>query len=455
LICKFTLSYVYTKDHRRIADVSSGGTNLRVAFVEVLANPDEQQVSGAIQQTRRARYLRRHLEHSWPIQDHLKIENSESLFSWIGQRVAQVVAKGCDAFALSSASELAMGVTFSFPMKQSSLSQATLMAMGKGFAITSDLDLGGHLMKGYEKHRTCGMPVIRITAISNDAVATLVSFIYQFPAEAHQKAVMGLIVGTGCNATIPLRLSSLHQAKRPISISVLPGQQADDVKIAVNTELGINGTAPPLRKFGWTTPWDETLDKAGEAPGFQPLEYMTAGRYLGELARLMFVDYLSTMDGISTENLPLRLHKRFGLSTTFASHFYPGSPRGGLVQQVQAEFPGFEWTETQAYALYRISKAIQIRASGIVAASTVGLLDCAGEITEAELASQSRELVVGYTGGCIQYFQDYLADTQEFIDQVMERRGSTRIILRPCHDGGITGAGILVPAALSGTVIED
>lgn len=328
------------------------------------------------------------------------------------------------------------------------------MAMGKGFAITSDLDLGGHLMKGYEKHRTCEMPAIRIAAISNDAVATLVSFIYQFPAEAHQKAVMGLIVGTGCNATIPLKLSSLHQAKRPVSISVLPGQEVGDVKIAVNTELGINGTAPPLRKLGWTTQWDEALDKAGEAPGFQPLEYMTAGRYLGELARLMFIDYLRGVEKIPAESLPPRLRQRLGLSTTFASHLYPGSPRGELVQQVQAEFPGFEWTETQAYALYRISKAIEIRAAGIVAASTMGLLDCAGEIAEAKLGSQPRELVVGYTGGCIQYFQDYLADTQEFIDHVMEGRGSTRITLRPCHDGGITGAGILVPAALAGMIVE-
>ncbi|KAK3688074.1 hypothetical protein B0T22DRAFT_378968 [Podospora appendiculata] len=389
------------------------------------------------------------------------------LFAWIGDQVAHVVRKACDTFGLCHHDELPMGVTFSFPMKQSSLSEATLMAMGKGFAITSNLDLGGHLLKGYEGHRTVDMPPIRIAAISNDAVSTLVSFVYQYPAQGHQKAAMGVIVGTGCNATIPLKLSSLHASKRPVSISVLPNQDIADVKIAVNTEWSINGSAPPLRKFGLISRWDEQLDKAGEAPGFQPLEYMTAGRYLGELARLIFVDYMTTVLGLASTALPGKLHQRFGLTTTFISHFYPGSPRGDLLEQLEKEFPLegnavlTQWTEPQAHALYRIAHAIEVRAAGIVAASTVGLLSCAEEIPPAGGAARTngdglvvvKELAVGYTGGCIQYFQSYLADTQRFIDDILELEfaGQTppvRVTLSPCHDGGITGAGILVPAAL-------
>ncbi|KAK4450744.1 hypothetical protein QBC34DRAFT_64452 [Podospora aff. communis PSN243] len=458
-ISESILRPVAGQDRGRYLAIDIGGTNLRVAFVELLGTLDDAaQVNGvgALKKPTAARQLKRHLEHSWPIQDHLKNENSESLFAWIGSKVVQVVAKGRETFDLHPDEELSMGVTFSFPMKQSSLSQATLMAMGKGFAITSNLDLGGHLMKGYEKHRKSGLPPIRIAAISNDAVATLVSFIYQFPAAAHQKAAMGLIVGTGCNATIPLKLSSLHQDKRPVAISVSPDQDIADVKIAVNTEWSINGTAPPLRKFGLITRWDEELDKAGEAPGFQPLEYMTAGRYLGELARLIFVDYLNTVERMPIDTLPKKLLQRFGLTTTFISHFFPGSERGPILNQLEADFPaeGFRWTEQLAHALYRIAKAIQIRAAGIVAAATVGLLRCAEEIGEVSDPEHGKELVVGYTGGCIQYFQDYLADTQRFLDEIMKPYGHVKVALQPCHDGGITGAGILVPAALAGRVVE-
>ncbi|KAK0629623.1 hypothetical protein B0T17DRAFT_488943 [Bombardia bombarda] len=443
---------------------SIGGTNLRVGFVELLGS------SSAVPQR-----LNRLLEHSWPIQDHLKNENSESLFAWIGDQVAHVVRKGCSAFHLPPDEPLPMGVTFSFPMKQSSLSEATLMAMGKGFAITSDLDLGGHLLRGYEKYRTANMPPIHIAAISNDAVSTLVSFIYQFPvAGAHQKAAMGLIVGTGSNATIPLKLSSLHPSKRPAAISVLPGQDVDEVMIAVNTEWSINGSAPPLRKLGLISRWDEQLDRAGEAPGFQPLEYMTAGRYLGELARLIFVDYISAVHGVETAvRLPERLRQRFGLSTTFISRFYPKSPEGCILKRLEDEFPlnavdsdeqgSFRWTEELAHVLYRISHAIEVRAAGIIAASTVGLLSCAGEIpswADGGVGNGDvdgglvKELAVGYTGGCIQYFQNYLADTQRFIDGILEmqfegQRPPVKVLLSPCHDGGITGAGILVPAALA------
>lgn len=410
------------------------------------------------------RRLQRLLERSWPIQEHLKNENPESLFSWIGQNVASVVQAGLEHFSLPSDVDLPMGVTFSFPMVQRSLSEATLMAMGKGFAITSDLNLGKHLLNGYEKHRKPGMPQIKIAAIANDSVATLVSFIYQLQASPNQKAAMGLIVGTGCNATIPLKLSSLHESKRPDSVSVLPGQEGNDVRIAVNTEWSINGSAPPLRKLGLVSKWDEQLDAAGEKPGFQPLEYMTAGRYLGELGRLMYLEYLTTVSGLSPESLPAKMHQRFGLTTTFLSHFRPGPGKRPILEQLREELPenegqgDFHWTEEQAEALHQIARAIEIRAAGIIAAATVALLVCAEEIPPKASGSVNgdaprRELVAGYTGGCIAYFQDYLADCQRFLDEILNLEFGghppVRVVLSPCHDGGITGAGILVPAALA------
>ncbi|KAL2264353.1 hypothetical protein VTK26DRAFT_5779 [Humicola hyalothermophila] len=442
------------KDQGRFLAIDIGGTNLRVGFVELLGENAPSQPNGSPCSGR----LNRLLEKSWPIQEHLKNENSESLFSWVGKRVAEVVGEGCDAFALPPDHELPMGVTFSFPMQQKSLAEATLMPMGKGFAVTSRLDLAGHLRKGYETHRTSGMPPIRIAAIANDAVATLVSFVYQFAAEPHQKAAMSLIVGTGCNATLPLKLSSLHESKRPASISILPGQDISHVKIAVNTEWSIKGSAPPLRKLGLVNRWDVALDQAGEAPGFQPLEYMTAGRYLGELARLIFVDYCATVLRLPRDALPQKLRQRFGLTTTFISHLYPDSHKGPIQQQLEREFPPestlFRWTLELAEAVYLIARAIQIRAAGIVAAATVGLLRCAQEIPDSGPGDDGvTELVVGYTGGCIEHFQNYRSDTQRFINEILNRefagRPPVKVVLAAYHDGGITGAGILVPAALA------
>lgn len=208
--------------------------------------------------------------------------------------------------------------------RQKTLSDATLMAMGKGFALTANLDLAKLLMKGYESAWTPNLPKIKIVAICNDAVATLVSFAYQMKSNHRQKAAMSLIVGTGTNATIPLAISKLHSRKRPKEIKVSRTRKdTQDLNIAVNTEWSINGAAVPLRDHHFITVWDEILDADSEAPGFQPFELMTAGRYLGELGRLICVDYFVNNLKIKVHALPLRLRTPHGLTTTFLGHLRP------------------------------------------------------------------------------------------------------------------------------------
>ncbi|KIH88899.1 hexokinase family protein [Sporothrix brasiliensis 5110] len=509
-----------------------GGTNLRVGFVELLGgsepltngtgklndlSADAAQTENQPTLQRQAQplsCLRRLHERSWPIQEHLKSENADSLFAWIGHCIADVVQEGCVSFDLPRETTLPMGVTFSFPMEQESLSEAKLMAMGKGFTISSRLDLGSHLVAGYDKARAASvgfpLPPITVAAIANDSVSTLVSFVYEVPTLASQKAAMGIICGTGSNATLLLKRSKLHPSKRPRIANVLPGDVHaangdDDTKIAVNTEWSINGSAAPMRAVKLINKWDEELSDSVEFPGFQPLEYMTAGRYLGELGRIMLVDYLTRILHVDEETIPRKLLKKFEPhNTTFLSHYQPGRKRS-LLALLEAEFPTddvkaggtsngltnghcngqpngsqteqhkdarsvpepFQWTEEMAVALYHIAKAIETRAAAIIAAAIVGLLDCAdelptpaqhpatGDASALNLVEHKFELVVGYTGGCITNFQDYLADCQDFLDRLVAMRygnaasSPIRVVLSPCHDGGIKGAGILVPASLA------
>ncbi|KAI3329798.1 major facilitator superfamily domain-containing protein [Ustulina deusta] len=427
-----------------------GGTNLRVGFIELLGSesaPTRNGIAsnGIHSDHRTASNLRRVLEKSWPIQETLKNENPDSLFAWIGSCIAHVVREGVEAFSLERNSELPMGVTFSFPIVQNTLSDAIIMAMGKGFAISSKLDLGTLLVDGYEKSKPSDLPRIKVTAILNDSVATLVSFIYQFQEDHNHKAAMGFICGTGTNATIPLRQSTLKPEKLPKKITVKAEDHVEDVKVAVNTEWSINGSARPLQKLGLIR----------EVPGFQPFEYMTSGRYLGELARLMFLDYMKSHLGLSEEKLP-------------AHHYQPPHPPT-LLRKLEVEFSPttsqlpVEWSEESAMALYHIAKAIEVRAAALVAAAIIGLLACADDIPLSKSRENQRNrqltngnagtmnLVVGYTGGCIVHFQNYLSDCQSFLDSIIDAEfgGYTpvRVTLSPCHDGGITGAGVLCGAS--------
>ena len=105
--------------------IDVGGTNLRVAFIELLGDAVDRESSAngqersreTIKKAQRPR-VRRTLEKAWPIGEHLKMDNAEDLFAWIGDCIAEVVADRLtsDAPKMQIPDELKMGITFSFPM---------------------------------------------------------------------------------------------------------------------------------------------------------------------------------------------------------------------------------------------------------------------------------------------------------------------------------------------------
>lgn len=104
--------------------IDVGGTNLRVAFIELLGDRTDYNASlngdkskETIIKAQKPR-VRRTLEKAWPIGEHLKIDKTEDLFAWIGDCIAEVVGDflGDELGKVSSPDELDLGITFSFPM---------------------------------------------------------------------------------------------------------------------------------------------------------------------------------------------------------------------------------------------------------------------------------------------------------------------------------------------------
>lgn len=105
--------------------IDVGGTNLRVAFIELLGEEADhdsttngsERSRETIKKAQRPRF-RRTLEKAWPIGEHLKMDKAEDLFAWIGDCIAEVVADRLtsDATKVPMPDELQMGITFSFPM---------------------------------------------------------------------------------------------------------------------------------------------------------------------------------------------------------------------------------------------------------------------------------------------------------------------------------------------------
>lgn len=110
----------------RYLAIDVGGTNLRVAFIELLGEATESDTRSTdasersrdtIRRAQRQR-VRRTLERAWPIQEHLKMDKAEDLFSWIGDCIAEVVAESLTSESIKGhvPEELEMGITFSFPI---------------------------------------------------------------------------------------------------------------------------------------------------------------------------------------------------------------------------------------------------------------------------------------------------------------------------------------------------
>lgn len=106
------------KEKGKFLAIDVGGSNLRVGFVELvgdLERPNNEDGRQDIAEDALAKIKRSH-DKTWPIEDHMKMDKAEDLFTWIGDCMAQVVREAIDDTTISTDDEILLGVTFSFPM---------------------------------------------------------------------------------------------------------------------------------------------------------------------------------------------------------------------------------------------------------------------------------------------------------------------------------------------------
>jgi hexokinase len=337
------------------------------------------------------------------------------------------------------------------------------------------------------------LPRLKIAAMTNDTVATLASLAYLIPSLPNTRVVMGLIVGAGCNATVPFRITDLHESKT----RHIRAREPDAIEALVSTEWNLSSaTAAPLHELGVTTAWDTELDMHSQRPGFQPFEYMVGGRYIGELVRIICYDWFHRSRGIPRSALPQKLIKEYSLTTEFLSLFVASNYcNERLASDLSEHCPppatsSWSWTPGFAGDVRAIASAVQDRSAALVASAVVGLLVCTREIQlqspdtrsakidqnlpvalnvpeqrelQSGFSSQSgwkhgpEELAVAVSGGVIQHYYHYKETVQRYIDRLLlcagAQEGGKSVFLREVSDGGIIGIGVLAGTA-SGEIGE-
>lgn len=287
-----------------------GGSTFRVALVELLGK--EVKVVRSV---------------SLPIDKDVKALVGTEFFDWMAEKIAATLADEREKYAADSGSGppavLSMGLSWSFPVDQTSIRSGLMIGMGKGFCCsngTVGMDLGQLIAEACLRH---GMNV-RVDAIVNDSSATLLCRAYSDP-----KTRMSLILGTGTNVAVHFPVHGVgvqkfgHRSKEWF-------ERASHV--IINTELSMfgGGILP-------TTRWDDYLNQTHLRPDYQPLEYLATGRYLGEIVRLIMVEATETV-GLFGGKLPLSLHEPYSFDTSIVAFIEADSsstlaPSSALLQK--------------------------------------------------------------------------------------------------------------------------
>lgn len=144
-----------------------------------------------------------------------------------------------------------------------------------------------------------------MSAILNDAVGTLVAHAY-----ANPRTRIGFIFATGVNASYPEKISSM---KAKLELPYYESQDKE-TEMLLNTEIDIFGSESYLP----LTSYDIALDANHNQPKFQLYEKMMSGAYMGELSRLIAVDFIKA--GVLFEGvIPEGFEKPYSFPTMFMS----------------------------------------------------------------------------------------------------------------------------------------
>ncbi|KAG0174132.1 glucokinase [Apophysomyces sp. BC1034] len=168
---------------------------------------------------------------------------------------------------------LALGFVLSFPLHQTALKKATVIQWTKDFEITGaeKKDIAELLQTGLRRRH---IPVV-VAAVVNSAVGCLLAHSYR-----SLDTLLACTISTGTNAAYWEKLERVEKCK--------VADKAGDM--IINTEWGSFGDRNThyLRR----TFYDNRVNRQSTNPGVHLFEKMISGFYLGEIVRIIMVDFL-------------------------------------------------------------------------------------------------------------------------------------------------------------------
>ncbi|KAI8979542.1 hypothetical protein BDF20DRAFT_974593 [Mycotypha africana] len=398
-----------------------GGSTLRVCAVE-------------LRQAKRSNVKVTELKRHIAPNDPLRTSGAVAFFDWIVDAIDELLTM-ISAAASSTSEPLSLGVCWSFPIDQTSISTGKILRMGKGFTIDGieGLDLFTLFQEAFERK---GLRV-QVRALLNDTVGTLVAHAYTNPSTR-----IGFIYGTGVNAAYPEKVSRIVKLQQQQKAHTQPSQQM----MLVNTEIDIFGSEDylPLNRY------DKMLDAQHSQPKFQLYEKMMSGGCMGELVRLAALDLidknllfngyrpqefaipmefdtsvLSLIESFMNETLEVRLQ-----------HFNP------LFHFTEAYVP----SENDLRLLTDLCQIVSNRAARLAAAAVASLIEQQQEDLLGPRTDQ-KPIVIGVNGSTYEKYPTMHDRIHQALTEWFGEEIGQRIQLEVATDGGSIGGALIAMLA--------
>ncbi|KAK8000628.1 hypothetical protein PG990_013228 [Apiospora arundinis] len=414
--------------------VDLGGTNLRVCSVELHGD-----TTSTV------------LQSQLPVPPNIMAcDQAVRLFSFIANRIQDFLRTYHQSRLDAAAKDpntpfLSLGFTFSFPAYQTALDAGILLRWTKGFDIPDAVNQDVCMLLQKELD-VLKLPV-KVAALVNDAVGTVMSRAYSIPT-SHVRPMVGAIFGTGTNGVY---LQALSEVTKPIEgQSALTGQS-----MFMSTEWGSFDNKLAVLPV---TSYDAELNQFSVNPGNQMFEKRVSGMFLGELLRLAVLEiYRDSQVKLFGDFIAddLALAKRWSVDSSIVSvaESDDSTALSVLSQKIYDTFgiPEDFVTPEDAQAVKVIAHGIGTRAArlaGMAVGSVIKqgrLLDAKSADTNGNGGKGGRKVDVAVDGSVIEHypgFEVHMRNTLRVLDGIGDA-GESNIIIGHTKDGSSVGAAII------------
>ncbi|KAM3964893.1 hexokinase A isoform 1-T1 [Aphomia sociella] len=312
---------------------------------------------------------------------------------------------------------LALGFTFSFPLKQTGLTKGILQRWTKGFSCTGVVneDVVQALKDAIARR---GDVQIDVCGILNDTTGTLMSCAWK-----NHNCKIGLIAGTGSNACYVEKTENCE----------LFEDNNGKPDMVINTEWGAFGDDGSLDFI--RTEFDRDVDAHSINRGGQIFEKMIAGMYLGEIVRLALEKFtkMGLLFGGRGSDL---LFERHNFYTKYVSEIESDNP-GDYTNciDVLEELGLSHATEADMAAVRHVCECVSRRAAHLVSAGIATLLN----------KMNDPKVTVGIDGSVYRFHPHFHTLMCEKIAQLV--RPGIQFELMLSEDGSGRGAALVAAVA--------